>query len=159
MPATFICAQCKNQGLPCDGQQPRCGFCQISRTPCERPQRGSRGPKKGYLNALRSRVVHLEGLLERRISTQQQTRQEGGSTNQEDNSSILHPNQPNDGQNETTVFERPAFDGDIHWLLPMNNVSNPIEPPENSLQSTMSIASDTGVLKLRADMQAELYVN
>ncbi|CAH0033972.1 unnamed protein product [Clonostachys rhizophaga] len=36
------------------------------------PQRGSRGSKKGYLKALRSRLSHLEGMLERRMRDQQQ---------------------------------------------------------------------------------------
>ncbi|CAI6069307.1 unnamed protein product [Clonostachys chloroleuca] len=72
MPPISPCIQCTQRHLLCDGQQPHCGSCQASNKICEMPQRGSRGSKKGYLKALRSRLSHLEGMLERRMRDQQQ---------------------------------------------------------------------------------------
>ncbi|CAG9989259.1 unnamed protein product [Clonostachys byssicola] len=72
MPPMSPCIQCSQRHLLCDGQQPHCGSCQASNIICEMPQRGSRGSKKGYLKALRSRLSHIEGMLERRMRDQQQ---------------------------------------------------------------------------------------
>ncbi|KAK9234752.1 fungal-specific transcription factor domain-containing protein [Lipomyces kononenkoae] len=75
----FACDECRRRKLRCDGQQPQCGVCQDSRLVCEVTQRGTRGPKKGYLKALRNRVVSLEAMLESRLAAQQQ--QQGGTGN------------------------------------------------------------------------------
>jgi hypothetical protein len=51
------CEECRRRKLRCDGQQPRCGVCLESGATCEiNTQRQPRGPKKGYLKALRNRV-------------------------------------------------------------------------------------------------------
>ncbi|KNG85002.1 hypothetical protein ANOM_007809 [Aspergillus nomiae NRRL 13137] len=58
------CEECRRRKLRCDGQQPRCGVCVESGVPCEvNSQRALRGPKKGYLKALRNRVALLETRL------------------------------------------------------------------------------------------------
>ncbi|PYI09913.1 hypothetical protein BO78DRAFT_426914 [Aspergillus sclerotiicarbonarius CBS 121057] len=65
------CDECRRRKLRCDGQQPLCGGCQDSGSICEITERGTRGPKKGYIKALKNRVVHLEAMLESRIDAQQ----------------------------------------------------------------------------------------
>nr|UBX54553.1 fungal Zn(2)-Cys(6) binuclear cluster domain [Aspergillus sp.] len=58
------CEECRRRKLRCDGQQPRCGVCVESGVTCEvNSQRQPRGPKKGYLKALRNRVAMLEDRL------------------------------------------------------------------------------------------------
>ncbi|PWY85833.1 hypothetical protein BO94DRAFT_453014, partial [Aspergillus sclerotioniger CBS 115572] len=66
------CDECRRRKLRCDGQQPLCGGCQDSGSICEITQRGTRGPRKGYIKALKNRVVDLEAMLESRIDPQQQ---------------------------------------------------------------------------------------
>ncbi|KAB8239071.1 Zn(II)2Cys6 transcription factor [Aspergillus alliaceus] len=63
------CEECRRRKLKCDGQEPRCGVCAASGAICEvNTDRALRGPKKGYLKALRNRVA----MLESRLSVQQQ---------------------------------------------------------------------------------------
>lgn len=65
------CDECRRRKLRCDGQQPQCGVCQETDTVCEVTPRGTRGPKKGHLKALKSRVEQLEALLESSLSAQE----------------------------------------------------------------------------------------
>ncbi|KAK9491685.1 transcription factor [Lipomyces doorenjongii] len=74
------CDECRRRKLRCDGQQPQCGVCQESGLVCEVTQRGVRGPKKGYLKALRNRVVHLEAMLGDSLGAQQRQQQQQGGT-------------------------------------------------------------------------------
>ncbi|KAK9364851.1 fungal-specific transcription factor domain-containing protein [Lipomyces kononenkoae] len=75
------CDECRRRKVRCDGQQPQCGVCHESGLVCEITQRGARGPKKGYLKALRNRVVHLEAMLQSSLATEQrQQRQQESST-------------------------------------------------------------------------------
>ena len=51
------CDECRSRKLRCDRQRPQCGTCSDAGIPCKvntKPVR--RGPKKGVLKALRSRV-------------------------------------------------------------------------------------------------------
>ncbi|KAJ6116996.1 hypothetical protein N7512_006721 [Penicillium capsulatum] len=51
------CEECRRRKLRCDGHQPRCGVCVESGAACEiNSHRQPRGPKKGYLKALRNRL-------------------------------------------------------------------------------------------------------
>ena len=51
------CEECRRRKLRCDGQRPQCRVCQESGVTCEvTTQRATRGPKKGYMKALKSRV-------------------------------------------------------------------------------------------------------
>lgn len=75
------CDECRRRKLRCDGQQPRCGICQDTGVACEVTQRGVRGPKKGHLKALKNRVVHLEAMLESRLSVNGRRDHQGGSSN------------------------------------------------------------------------------
>ncbi|KAF5620125.1 hypothetical protein F52700_11445 [Fusarium sp. NRRL 52700] len=68
---TTSCNECKRRKLRCDAQQPRCGFCLRSNTLCEASPRGKRGPKRGHLDALRSRLDQLEEMLQRRLEAEQ----------------------------------------------------------------------------------------
>ncbi|KAL2018159.1 hypothetical protein VTK56DRAFT_1235 [Thermocarpiscus australiensis] len=61
----LACEECRRRKARCDRARPRCGTCTVNGTDCvvveKRPQRG---PKKGQLKALRSRVAMLERQLQ-----------------------------------------------------------------------------------------------
>ncbi|KAK4217755.1 pyrimidine pathway regulatory protein 1 [Rhypophila decipiens] len=58
------CEQCRKRKLRCDRQRPQCGTCAEAGIACEvNTNRQARGPKKGDLKALRSRIVALERRL------------------------------------------------------------------------------------------------
>ncbi|KAH8799820.1 fungal-specific transcription factor domain-containing protein [Xylogone sp. PMI_703] len=58
------CEECRKRKLRCDRQKPKCGTCLNSGIKCEvKTDRLPRGPKRGSLNALRSRIVQLEKRL------------------------------------------------------------------------------------------------
>ncbi|KAK0715944.1 fungal-specific transcription factor domain-containing protein [Lasiosphaeris hirsuta] len=62
------CEECRKRKLRCDRQRPQCGTCADAGIVCEvNNNRLARGPKKGDLKALRSRIVALE----RRLSLDQ----------------------------------------------------------------------------------------
>lgn len=51
------CEDCRRRKLKCDGGRPKCSNCADSGVECTiNPQRTARGPKKGYIKALRNRV-------------------------------------------------------------------------------------------------------
>jgi hypothetical protein len=68
--AQAACDECRRRKIRCDGQQPQCGVCQQSGRVCGVTERGARGPRKGYIKALKSRVVHLEATLASRFDAQ-----------------------------------------------------------------------------------------
>ncbi|KAI1087098.1 hypothetical protein F5B19DRAFT_486976 [Rostrohypoxylon terebratum] len=57
----FACEECRRRKARCDRQQPQCGSCAESGVKCitvsQRPQRG---PKKGQLEMMRTRIAMLE---------------------------------------------------------------------------------------------------
>ncbi|KAK3936680.1 pyrimidine pathway regulatory protein 1 [Diplogelasinospora grovesii] len=58
------CEECRKRKLRCDRAKPQCGTCADAGVPCEvSTQRLTRGPKRGDLKALRSRIVALERRL------------------------------------------------------------------------------------------------
>ncbi|KAK0641931.1 fungal-specific transcription factor domain-containing protein [Cercophora newfieldiana] len=58
------CEECRKRKLRCDRERPQCGICAEAGIACEiNPNRLARGPKKGDLKALRSRIVALEKRL------------------------------------------------------------------------------------------------
>ncbi|KAI1807416.1 fungal-specific transcription factor domain protein [Daldinia bambusicola] len=64
----YACEECRKKKLRCDRQRPQCGACANAQIQCEvNDRRVPRGPKKGSIGALRSRIVALE----RRLSTSQ----------------------------------------------------------------------------------------
>lgn len=82
--ARAACDECRRRKLRCDGRQPQCSLCNESGLVCETTERGSRGPKKGYIKALKDRVVYLENLLENRLDVQQGQSQHHDSTESRD---------------------------------------------------------------------------
>lgn len=51
------CEECRRRKLKCDGAEPRCSVCAGFGVDCVVVgERAARGPKKGYLKALRNRV-------------------------------------------------------------------------------------------------------
>jgi hypothetical protein len=53
----LACEECQRRKSRCDGRQPRCGVCEENGIICTiNTSRPARGPKQGYLKALRIRV-------------------------------------------------------------------------------------------------------
>ncbi|KAJ5792551.1 uncharacterized protein N7503_008529 [Penicillium pulvis] len=82
--ARAACDECRRRKLRCDGRQPQCSICHESGLICETTERGSRGPKKGYIKALKDRVVYLENLLENRLDGQPEPSQHHDGTESRD---------------------------------------------------------------------------
>ncbi|KAJ5541001.1 hypothetical protein N7494_006077 [Penicillium frequentans] len=82
--ARAACDECRRRKLRCDGRQPQCSICHESGLICETTERGSRGPKKGYIKALKDRVVYLENLLENRLDGQPDQSQHHDGTESRD---------------------------------------------------------------------------
>ncbi|OAQ97806.1 hypothetical protein LLEC1_02550 [Akanthomyces lecanii] len=58
------CSECRRRKLRCDGVRPKCSVCVQSGVQCEIvTEKAPRGPKKGYLQALRNRIAQLESRL------------------------------------------------------------------------------------------------
>ncbi|KAI1377953.1 fungal-specific transcription factor domain protein [Hypoxylon crocopeplum] len=118
----YACEECRKKKLRCDRQRPQCGACAHAQIPCEvNDRRVPRGPKKGSIGALRSRIVALE----RRLSTSQV----------EDNLAIdehepqLTVESP-EKETVTTQFSLP--DWDMQHQEQAHNISIPLTwgPPE-----------------------------
>ncbi|KAJ5646980.1 hypothetical protein N7490_003352 [Penicillium lividum] len=69
--ARTACDECRRRKLRCDGRQPQCSLCHDTGSICETTERGSRGPKKGYIKAFKARLALLENLLENWPADQQ----------------------------------------------------------------------------------------
>ncbi|KIM94093.1 hypothetical protein OIDMADRAFT_136671 [Oidiodendron maius Zn] len=68
------CEECRKRKLRCDRERPKCGTCINAGHKCEfNTERLPRGPKRGSLKALRSRIgmLHLPYCLEERLLEQQ----------------------------------------------------------------------------------------
>lgn len=50
------CEECRRRKLRCDGQSSQCGVCRETGVECIISTNRPRGPKKGYLKALKDRV-------------------------------------------------------------------------------------------------------
>ncbi|RMZ66366.1 citrinin biosynthesis transcriptional activator [Pyrenophora seminiperda CCB06] len=62
--AGLACDECRRRKLRCDRGQPSCGVCQDSGVTCvTTTTRQPRGPKRGHIRALQSRIVALEHRL------------------------------------------------------------------------------------------------
>ncbi|KAJ6786652.1 hypothetical protein PWT90_03592 [Aphanocladium album] len=71
MQTGVACEECRRRKSKCDRIRPRCGACEDMSTTCVFPEkRLQRGPKKGQMNALRTRVATLERQL--RLERQQE---------------------------------------------------------------------------------------
>ncbi|KAF7532585.1 hypothetical protein G7054_g7813 [Neopestalotiopsis clavispora] len=64
----FACEECRRRKARCDRRQPRCSSCIDSGADCVTVmQRPRRGPKKGQLDMMRSRIAVLESELQKKI--------------------------------------------------------------------------------------------
>lgn len=98
--AKAACEECQRRKIRCDGQKPQCRTCEDVGLLCVTSQRGARGPKKGYIKAMKSRLMHLEALLESRNKTQQQQQ--------------CPQEQPVDGVSDASTVNMPIVDAP--WL-------------------------------------------
>ncbi|KAF5864095.1 hypothetical protein ETB97_008501 [Aspergillus alliaceus] len=61
----LACEECRSRKLRCDMNQPQCGTCNNLGVPCvTNTARRPRGPRKGHVKILRSRIASLERLLQ-----------------------------------------------------------------------------------------------
>ncbi|KAK3683403.1 fungal-specific transcription factor domain-containing protein [Podospora appendiculata] len=62
------CEECRKRKLKCDRRRPCCGPCHDAGVSCHvNESRQRRGPKKGHMKAMRTRLATLEGLFNRGI--------------------------------------------------------------------------------------------
>ncbi|GLI79437.1 hypothetical protein PoHVEF18_007772 [Penicillium ochrochloron] len=143
------CDECRRRKLRCDGQHPQCGVCRETDVVCEVTQRGTRGPKKGHLKALKNRIVHLEAMLETRLPPQPhqpyQSHQRSDLLGNSQNS-----NDDNDGRTVSSASDHETFLSNGYGLqglhIDSNLVALPSEPD----------SSFTSAVPLSEVMQAEL---
>ncbi|KAI0838354.1 fungal-specific transcription factor domain protein [Hypoxylon sp. FL0890] len=125
----YACEECRKKKLRCDRQRPQCGACANAQITCEvNDRRVPRGPKKGSIGALRSRIVALE----RRLSTSQT--EEGMTTDGHDLG--LTADSPAK-ENVTTQFSLPDWDGQHQEHLPNNSIPLAWGPPETAPHSPL----------------------
>ncbi|KAJ5310737.1 uncharacterized protein N7443_003198 [Penicillium atrosanguineum] len=151
------CDECRRRKLRCDGQQPQCGVCQDTGVLCEVTQRGVRGPKKGHLKALKNRVVHLEAMLESRLSVNGRRDIQRGSSN--DLALSVSPVDGSDGgvHSEPWISKGTVSSGSDHevfvsnsnglapdlapvpneWAFPSAIPANPRLPPSDIIQAEL----------------------
>jgi hypothetical protein len=127
--AGVACDECRRRKLRCDGQQPQCSVCSESGLICEVSQRGTRGPKKGYITALKNKVVQLEAMLENQQSEQQQ----GGTVSSSD---VTLPTPPVDLTEATEFVFSPS------WLPAASTSVSATEllQPNNSQHESSSLS-------------------
>ncbi|KAK3320579.1 fungal-specific transcription factor domain-containing protein [Cercophora scortea] len=64
----LACEECRKRKLKCDRRRPCCGPCHDAGVSCHvNESRQRRGPKKGHMKAMRTRLATLEGLFNRGI--------------------------------------------------------------------------------------------
>lgn len=146
------CDECRRRKLRCDGQHPQCGVCRETDVVCEVTQRGTRGPKKGHLKALKNRIVHLEAMLETRLPPQ--PRQPYKPYQAHQRSDLLgnsHSNDDNDGRTVSSGSEHETFISNGYGLQGLHIDSNLVALPS---EPDSSFAS---AVPLSEVMQAELY--
>ncbi|KAJ4146177.1 hypothetical protein NW754_001641 [Fusarium falciforme] len=127
------CDECRRRKQRCDGQQPACLVCQESGLICQTTQRGTRGPKKGYIKALKDRVSELEALLQSHVSTEQQQVEQPRESNSEGLYDMILPT-------PSTGLSDEPLNNDIPFWLP--------ETTENSEAFTGHLAELTSASML-----------
>ncbi|KAE8406920.1 fungal-specific transcription factor domain-containing protein [Aspergillus pseudonomiae] len=77
----FACEECRSRKLKCDMSQPQCSTCRNLGVPCiTNTARRPRGPRKGHVNILRSRIASLERQLYENSEGQPSRRESSTST-------------------------------------------------------------------------------
>lgn len=142
------CDECRRRKQRCDGQQPACRVCQESGLTCQTTQRGARGPKKGYIKALKDRVLELEALLQNHVGAE--------NSNQESNPEI-----PYDIilPTPSTGLSDEPLNGDIPFWLPAMS-ENPIAltgPLSELTPASMPSLASSNLPQITSMMHAELY--
>ncbi|KAI5863948.1 fungal-specific transcription factor domain protein [Durotheca rogersii] len=138
----YACEECRKKKLRCDRQRPQCGACANAQVQCEvNDRRVPRGPKKGSIGALRSRIVALE----RRLSSAQS---EDALASDSHELGLLDEAEPK-GQS-TEQFPLPDWDLSQHeqqppntaiplvWAAPETAPQSPILYPDIQVLPTMS---------------------
>ncbi|KAH7234145.1 hypothetical protein B0J15DRAFT_517419 [Fusarium solani] len=127
------CDECRRRKQRCDGQQPACRVCQESGLICQTTQRGTRGPKKGYIKALKDRVSELEALLQSHVGTEQQQVEQPRESNSEGLYDMILPT-------PSTGLSDELLNNDIPFWLP--------ETTENAEAFTSHLAELTSASML-----------
>ncbi|KAI1413390.1 fungal-specific transcription factor domain protein [Hypoxylon sp. FL1857] len=125
----YACEECRKKKLRCDRQRPQCGACANAQIPCEvNDRRVPRGPKKGSIGALRSRIVALE----RRLST---TQAEDGMTTDGHDLGLTAESPAKEAA--TAQFALPDWDGHQQEHLPNHAIPLTWGPPETAPHSPL----------------------
>ena len=151
--ASTACDECRRRKLRCDGRQPQCGLCQETGFICEVTERGTRGPKKGYMKSLKDRVLYLEALLQSRLDTQPGQSQ-GQDSHKNSDISLL---------TQTGFLNVAAVGASQSWLPAIASISEPeIHLPSNSSMSIPDLgllpdlSLNCGPINITKAVQAEL---
>ncbi|KAI1097371.1 fungal-specific transcription factor domain protein [Jackrogersella minutella] len=125
----YACEECRKKKLRCDRQRPQCGACANAQIPCEvNDRRVPRGPKKGSIGALRSRIVALE----RRLSTSQT---EDGVTTDENDLGLTEDSPAK--ENAATQYPLPDWDVPQQEQPPNSTIPLAWGPPETAPHSPL----------------------
>ncbi|KAI1087972.1 fungal-specific transcription factor domain protein [Rostrohypoxylon terebratum] len=134
----YACEECRKKKLRCDRQRPQCGACANAQISCEvNDRRVPRGPKKGSIGALRSRILALE----RRLSTSQTEDGEGQELS-------LTADSPTK-ENATAQFPLPDWDMQHQERPPGNPIPiawGPPPPPAEGVPHSPLLFTDVQVL-------------
>ncbi len=158
------CEECRKRKLRCDRIHPQCGVCSDSGVTCTfRESRPPRGPKKGHLKALKSRIgrwilqLALQEIeltiilnfspaaLEHRLAEQQ-----GGNVNNDASAEKGAPkwdNSSNDELELPLISDSPIFEADATTALESSAGLN----PQGLLEGSQGIATSISDL-MRADL-------
>ncbi|KAK4040640.1 hypothetical protein C8A01DRAFT_46105 [Parachaetomium inaequale] len=124
------CEECRKRKLRCNRQRPQCGTCADAGIVCEiNHNRLPRGPKKGDLKALRSRIVALE----RRLSldhgddTLRILTADVASTTAAEGPIVSSSSEGGSPTLASPCQNRPRWEGEIHVQVPpMTPTSGPV---------------------------------
>ncbi|KAI0886807.1 fungal-specific transcription factor domain protein [Annulohypoxylon maeteangense] len=131
----YACEECRKKKLRCDRQRPQCGACANAQIQCEvNDRRVPRGPKKGSIGALRSRIVALE----RRLSTSQNEDGDGQELSLTSESPVK--------ENASAQFPLPDWDITQHEHPSGNSIPLAWGPPPDGLPRSPLLFPDVSVL-------------
>lgn len=146
------CDECRRRKQRCDGQQPACRVCQESGLICRTTQRGTRGPKKGYIKALKDRVSELEALLQSHVSTKQQQVEQPRESNSEGLCDMILPTP------STGLSDEPLNNDIPFWLPEMTENAEAFTGHLAELTSASMLSlTSSNYPQITSMMHAELY--